>query len=151
LKRFIKLIMENKKEPKFLNLPKFPGGKVGFQEFVKQHLKYPKAAFDNKTEGTVYLMYRVDGMGNVIEVQITKGIGFGCDEEATRVIKLMKFEKAKNRGLRVTATMRTRINFKLPKAPEIQFEYKPSTTTSKPSTKIPGKPSGESYEYTITF
>jgi protein TonB len=143
--------MENKKDPKFLKLPKFPGGKEAFQEFIKQNLKYPKAAFDNKTEGTVYLMYRVDGMGDVIEVQITKGIGFGCDEEAARVIKLMKYEKAKNRGLRVIATMRTRINFKLPKAPEIQFEYKTETKPSNTATKKTDKPAGESYEYTITF
>lgn len=150
MNRFIKLIMENKKDPKFLKLPKYPGGKEAFQEFVKKNLKYPKEAFDKKIEGAVYVMYRVDGMGNVIEVQVTKGLGFGCDEEAIRVIKLLNYEKAKNRGLRVVATMRTRINFKLPKAPEIQFEY---TAKSKPAaaTKKTEKPAGESYEYTISY
>jgi protein TonB len=143
--------MENKKDPKFLKLPKFPGGKEAFQEFLKQNLKYPKQAFDNKIEGTVYVMYRVDGLGNVIEVQITKGIGFGCDEEAARVLKLMKFEKAKNRGLRIIATMRTRINFKLPKAPEIQFEYKAKTKPKTSGVEKPKKQTGESYEYTINF
>ncbi len=151
LNRIIKLIMENKKDPKFLKLPKFPGGKEAFQEFVKLHLKYPKEAFDKKIEGAVFVMYRVDGMGNVIEVQITKGLGFGCDEEAARVIKLMKYEKAKNRGLRVVATMRTRINFKLPKAPEIQFEYTSKPKPAATSNKKTDKPAGESYEYTISY
>jgi len=143
--------MENKKDPKFLKLPKFPGGKEAFQEFVKQNLKYPRQAFENKIEGTVYVMYRVDGLGNVIEVQVTKGIGFGCDEEAARVLKLMKFDKAKNRGLRITATMRTRINFKLPKAPEIQFEYKTQTKPKTSGVEPQKKQSGESYQYTIFY
>ena len=151
LNRFIKLIMENKKDPKFLKLPKYPGGKEAFQEFVKKNLKYPKEAFDKKIEGAVFVMYRVDGMGNIIEVQVTKGLGFGCDEEAIRVIKLMSYEKAKNRGLRVVATMRTRINFKLPKAPEIQFEYTAKSKPAATATKKTEKPAGESYEYTITF
>lgn len=141
---------DSKRDPKFLNLPKFAGGKVAFQEFVKRNLRYPMEALDKKIEGTVFVTYQVDGLGNVIDAQITKGIGFGCNEEAVRVIKLMKFEKAKNRGMRVTATMHTRINFELPKTPEIQFDYKPAT---KPSTTVntPNKPSGESYSYTITF
>jgi TonB family protein len=143
--------MEYHKEKKFLKLPKYPGGKTAFQEFIRKNLRYPKEALENKIEGSVHLHYRVNGLGKVIEVNVTKGLGYGCDEEAIRVVNLLKYEKAKNRGLRVTAGMRTKINFKIPEA-KIQFEY---TTTAKKKTEEKSKSNdtstGETYGYTISF
>jgi TonB family protein len=146
--RFMK---DNKKEKKFINLPTYPGGKKAFQEFVKSNLRYPKEAFEKRIEGTVFLRYRVNGLGKVVDVEVTHGIGHGCDEEAMRVLWMMKFEKAKNRGVRVTATMRTRINFKLPKAAPLKMEYveKPKTKEKLPASTP--KKSGETYSYTIEF
>jgi protein TonB len=142
--------MDHHKEKKFLNLPKYPGGKVAFQEFIRKNLRYPKEALEKKIEGSVHIHYRVDGLGKVIEVNVTKSLGHGCDEEAIRVVKLLKYQKAKNRGLRVTAGMRTKINFKLPLA-KVQFEY---TTTKKnkeekPKSSDTGQRQG--YGYTISF
>jgi hypothetical protein len=67
------------------------------------------------------------------------------------LIWLLKYEKAKNRGLRVTAAMKTRINFKLPqKVPveikyEVKKEIKPKTSPEK------AKPEKVSYNYIIEF
>ena len=139
-------------EKKFINLPQYPGGKAAFQEYIRKNLRYPKQALDNKIEGTVHVTYHVDGLGNVLDCVVTKGVGFGCDEEAIRLIMTLSYEKAKNRGLRVTASMRTRINFKLPVKAEFQIEY---SVKEKPTIKTPEKPvkpaSGESYEYTILY
>ncbi|MBE0640118.1 MAG: energy transducer TonB [Bacteroidales bacterium] len=142
---------ENKKDKKFINLPKYPGGKAAFQEFVRKNLRYPKEALENKIEGAVHVRYRVDGLGRVLDVEVTHGIGYGCDEEAMRVVWLLKYEKAKNRGLRVTASMKTRINFKLPEAAPIQIDY---VTKPKPAEKSPTPPpksGGQTYGYTIEF
>jgi hypothetical protein len=82
-------------------------------------------------------------------VNVTKSLGYGCDEEAIRVVNLLKYEKAKNRGVRVTAGMRTRINFKMPVA-KVQFEY----TTKKKSEEKPKSDNagqGKGYGYTISF
>jgi len=144
---------EFKREKKFINLPKYPGGKPGFQEFIRKNLQYPPEALQNKIEGAVHVAYRVDGLGNVIEAEVTHGLGYGCDEEALRVIRLLKYDKAKNRGLRVTASMKTRINFKLPEAVPVQFEYevkpKPKPRPATPPVK-PGTGS-QSFNYTIEF
>jgi len=139
--------MEHKKEKKFIKLPKYPGGKAAFQDFIRKNLRYPKEALKNKIEGTVYVKYKVDGLGKVIDVTITKSVGYGCDEEAERVVRLLKYEKAKNRGFRVVATMRTRIRFKLPEV-QVQYNYKKEKEPAKP-----GKPkeTGESYGYTISY
>jgi TonB family protein len=143
--------MDYKKEKKFIKLPKYPGGKAAFQEFIRKNLKYPKEALQKKVEGSVHIHYRVDGMGKVIEVNVTKSLGYGCDEEAVRVVNLLKYDKAKNRGVRVTAGMRTRINFKLAEA-KIQFEYT-TTAKKKPAEKTKNDTTGkeQAYGYTISF
>lgn len=139
---------EQHREKKFIDLPEYPGGKKAFQEFIRKNLKYPKEALEKKIEGTVHVKYRVDGRGKVIETEVTHGLGYGCDEEAIRVVKLLKYGRAKNRGVRVTASMRTKINFKLPKQAGIQYNY---TKKQKPEEQPEEKKSGESYGYSISF
>jgi protein TonB len=139
---------EQHREKRFIDLPEYPGGKTAFQEFIRKNLKYPKEALEQKIEGAVHVKYRVDGRGKVIETEVTHGLGYGCDEEAIRVVKLLKYGRAKNRGVRVTASMRTKINFNLPKQAGIQYNY---TQKEKPKEKPDDKKSGESYGYTISF
>lgn len=139
---------EQHRDKKFIDLPEYPGGKKAFQEYISQNLRYPKEALEKKIEGTVHVKYRVSGLGRVTEAEVTHGIGHGCDEEAIRVVKSLKYGKAKNRGVRVTATMRTKINFRLPKKSEVQYNY---VSGSKKSEKSKTPKSGETYGYTISF
>ena len=84
------------------------------------------------------------------DVVVKKGIGYGCDEEAVRVISLLKYEPAHNRGFRVRSTLRTRIFFRLPAAPAPVIAY--SVVKEKEKQKPAGKPAGNnSYGYTITI
>lgn len=140
---------EQHREKKFIDLPEYPGGKKAFQEYIRKNLRYPKEALEKKIEGTVHVKYRVDGLGRVIDAEVIHGIGHGCDEEAIRLVKSLKYGKAKNRGLRVTASRRTKINFKLPKQAGIQYSY---TKKEKPKDKqVEKKKGGESYGYTISY
>jgi len=142
---------DQNREKKFIDLPEYPGGKKAFQEFLAKNLQYPKEAMEKGIEGAVYVKYRVDGLGRVIHAEVTHSLGYGCDEEALRVVKSLKYGKAKNRGVRVTATMRTRINFKLPAPPAIQYSYV-SEKKKEEKPQSPKKPaSGETYGYTINF
>lgn len=138
------------REKKFLDLPEFPGGKEAFRKFVADNLRYPAEALEKKIEGLVYITYWVDGNGKVTDAEVTRGIGHGCDDEAIRLVRLLKFGKVKNRGMKVKASMRTKIQFKLPPKPGIQYQY---TTTSSKSTKPAEAENkkGGSITYSITI
>ena len=89
----------------FLELPKYPGGHKDFESFIYKNLKYPKAALEKGIEGVVFLHYDVDDNGKVSNIIIEKGVGYGCDEEAIRLVGLIKYPKIKNRGVRVKTSM----------------------------------------------
>lgn len=118
------------KEKKFLKVPQYPGGKEAFSKFIRENLIYPPEAIAQRIEGFVYIKYHVSGLGDVVGAEAVNGIGYGCDEEAVRVVKLMKFDKAKNRGLRVISTMRTKIEFRLPPLLS-SFNYQSTTSVEK--------------------
>jgi TonB family protein len=129
-------------------MPEYPGGKKAFREFIQKNLQYPAKAIENKIEGRVYVRFRVDGNGRVVFAEVTHGIGHGCDEEALRVVNLLKYGKATNRGLRVTATIRTQIAFKLPVQSGITYSY---TKKPKEEPSTPTPPASTGYGYTINF
>jgi len=133
---------KKKKKRRFLDLPEYPGGKKAFKEYIKKNLRYPQEALKNNIEGTVYLTFRVDQEGNVLNVNVTKGIGYGCDEEAIRLISSMKYGEANNRGIRVTSRIKARVKFELPKT-KIHYEYKEKQASEK-KTKT-------TYNYTINL
>jgi TonB family protein len=122
---------------KFLKRPEYPGGKAAFKEYVKKNLVYPDKAFEREIEGVVHLNARIDDNGHVSEVLVEKGIGYGCDEEAVRLIKGIQFGAVRNKGVRIKTKQRFRIEFKLPKIkPTVQFHYKKSPEKSQPDSAI---------------
>lgn len=88
------------------------------REFISKNKKYPKEALDEKIEGTVLIKYTINYKGKVIETKVVKSLGYGCDEEAQRVVKLLKFEAPKNRGIKVKFFKNIQIHFRLPKEKE---------------------------------
>ena len=67
----------------------FPGGPGAFSRFLQVTLKYPYNAQRANAGGEVSVSFVVNTDGSVEDVQVLKGVGFGCDEEAIRVIKAM--------------------------------------------------------------
>ncbi|WP_207532165.1 energy transducer TonB [Desertivirga arenae] len=67
--------------------PAFPGGFDAFANYLRKNLRYPGAAQDQGISGRVYVNFIVEKDGTLTDIKIAKGIGFGCDEEAARVIK----------------------------------------------------------------
>ncbi|WBO84352.1 TonB family protein [Hymenobacter yonginensis] len=83
-------------------MPVFPGGMDSLRAYIQQHVKYPAQALREKVEGRVFVRFVVDTKGLVREVQVQKGIGAGCDEEAVRVVRsLPRFEPGKQNGQQV--------------------------------------------------
>jgi TonB family protein len=65
------------------------GGNRALMQFLARSIKYPAAAARANVEGMVFLTFEISKTGQVSNIKILKGIGFGCDEEAIRVTSLM--------------------------------------------------------------
>ena len=123
--------MSEKKHKNFLNHPTYPGGNKAMSEFIMQNLRYPEQALQNNISGSVHLQYVVTDDGVIESVQVLKGLGAGCDEEAVRVVKLLKFGKVTNRGKRLKSTRKIKINFNQVKTTQsIIYEVKSNDDNS---------------------
>jgi TonB family protein len=58
-----------------------------YLEYLQKNLKKPKQAIDNQIAGNVTVEFRVNKEGKLSDFKIIKSLGYGCDEEAIRVIK----------------------------------------------------------------
>lgn len=95
-------------------MPEFAGGMKGIGEFLSKNLKYPKPASNAGIEGKVIVEFVVNKDGRVQDVKTLKGIGFGCDEEATRVIKLLpSWTPGKQNGRAVNVKFVLPVTFQL--------------------------------------
>ncbi len=88
--------------------PEFVGGMKEWTKFIQKNLRYPPMAMDQGKQGKVFVSFVVEKDGTVSNVTLLRGIGFGCDEEALRVIgKSPKWKPGKQNGqnVRVKYTM----------------------------------------------
>lgn len=98
------------------NMPSPPGGMEGWNEYLSRNLTYPSQARERGIEGTVYLSFVVNADGSLRDVEILRGIGAGCDEEAMKTIKNSpKWEPGRQRDQKVDVKMRMPIRFALDK------------------------------------
>ncbi len=141
-------MVRHKKPKDFLKVPQYPGGKEALHRFVKANLRYPEDALHKRVEGTVEAEYFVNGLGKITDVKILRGVGHGCDEEVIRLIKMLVFEKAVNRGLKTSTRKTLKVDFKLPaKQQKINYQLVPTPSpTPKPAPKT-----GNSYTISITY
>jgi protein TonB len=108
-----------KNRPTHVSRPVYPGGITAMKQFVATNLIYPEAAKEAKVEGTVTVRYTLNYTGKVTDVKIKTGLGHGCDEEAIRVVKLMRFTVPQSSKKKVRIHQNLNIHFKLPKAKKV--------------------------------
>lgn len=70
-------------------MPEFAGGPDALRKFMQKNLHYPSQALANNIAGKVYVSFVVNTDGSITNVEIVKGLGYGTDEEAMRVIRKM--------------------------------------------------------------
>lgn len=70
-------------------MPQYGTGDKDLLTFLADNIKYPAEAREAGIEGTVVVEFVISANGKVQAVSIAKGIGYGCDEEAIRVIQSM--------------------------------------------------------------
>ncbi|PLK43525.1 energy transducer TonB [Emticicia sp. TH156] len=94
--------------------PSFVGGSGEMYKFLGKTLKYPSAAQRSGVEGKVFLSFIVERDGSITDVKVAKSVGFGCDEEAIRAVKLMpKWIPGKQNGRNVRVNYTIPVIFKL--------------------------------------
>ncbi|RMF02708.1 MAG: energy transducer TonB, partial [Bacteroidetes bacterium] len=139
----------------FADKPTYPGGLEAMRAFIRKHLKYPEAAQAAGVEGTVRLRMTINHQGKVIRTKVITSVGYGCDEEAERVARLLQF----------TAPRKARLRARFNKTVNFHFKYqdpapKSTTASSSPqSTQLrytikgkapePGEEGKKGYNYTI--
>ena len=111
------------KDKRFVKKLEYPGGSEALKKFVKENLRYPQEAVLHRVEGKVFINYEVNDKGEVHSVKVTSGIGYDCDEEAKRIVKLLKYPSQINKGVRINTKFKIAIHFNLPKARPIQIKY----------------------------
>ena len=131
--------MKHEKRDRFLKQPTYKGGMQALKDFIIAELRYPELAMQNKTEGTVSLRFDIDHKGNVDNVQLLSSIGHGCDEEAVRLVMMLKFMTHTVKGMRVTYHKSLNIHFALVAnqvAVAEQIEPAPTVLPMSPTPKI---------------
>lgn len=100
-------------------MPSFPGGVHELLLYVYRNLEYPAEALRNKISGTVSVEFIITEEGFIADPIVINGVGFGCDEEALRIVDSMnekfQWEPGLKEGRPVPVTMTLPITFQIAK------------------------------------
>lgn len=95
-------------------MPQYIGGNQALFSFIASNLNYPEIARRAGVEGKVFITFLVNRDGTIANVEVAKGIGAGCDEEAARVIRLLgKWTPGRQNGKPVSVKISLPIVFRL--------------------------------------
>lgn len=73
-------------------MPAYIGGEEALLKFLKVNIVYPP---DLDKDGTVYVQYKIDTLGNVVQPKILRGLSPSADNEVLRVVKMLKYKPYK--------------------------------------------------------
>ena len=89
-----------------VQMPAYQKGNFALQDFIKANLEYPRQAQLSNIQGIVLLSFVVEPSGLMTNIGIEKSVGGGCDQEAIRVLELIKWYPGKhdNKYARINMT-----------------------------------------------
>ena len=93
------------------NYTELPAKLIGGLDVLQSRIRYPAAAMNANVEGRVVLQMLVDETGQMSSATVIKSLGYGCDEEALRVIRGARFEPARVGGRPVSSWHRMFFEF----------------------------------------
>lgn len=88
-KKFRLLNGNNNSDTTLSRTPIFLGGEDLVRSVLAKNLRYPSAALEKGKSGKVYVLFTVDKFGKVSNFHVESPQGFGMDNEAIRVLKLL--------------------------------------------------------------
>jgi len=96
-------VVEGQPEPPF-----------NMSDYISRNMYYPDSAIKHHIQGRVLVQFVVNEDGSISDAKVLKGIGYGCDEEALRVLKMMPpWKPGKQNGKPVKVYFTQPISFKL--------------------------------------
>jgi protein TonB len=96
------------------SMPEYPGGINALYQYISDEIRYPTIAKEIGIQGKVFVTFVIETDGSVSSVEVLRGIGGGCDEEAIRVVKsLPKWKPGKQRGVPVRVRYNLPVKFTL--------------------------------------
>lgn len=94
--------------------PEFPGGTQALMTYLAKNIRYNPQAIEFRITGKVYISFVVLPNGAIDDVRVLKGLGFGLDDEAIRVVKAMpRWQPGTQNGQPVAVVYNLPIQFSL--------------------------------------
>lgn len=91
-------------------------GMKAYKEYLETELRYPREALESGVEGKVILKATILTNGEIGAIDVKRSLGFGCDEEAIRLVRSgAQWLPAKENGLSTESQVRIKVKFDLPK------------------------------------
>lgn len=86
---------------------------IGGIQAIEKRIVYPEIAKRAGIEGTVYVLAYLNKKGDVVKVEVAKGMPGGLNEAAIDAVKKTKFTPGKQRGKPVNVKVMIPIKFRL--------------------------------------
>lgn len=95
-------------------MPEFPGGMKELMTYLKDNIKYPKAAQDKKVQGRVIVQFVVEKDGTPTEFNVLRSVYPDLDAEALRVLgEMPKWKPGMQKGQVVRVKYTVPVTFRL--------------------------------------
>lgn len=95
-------------------MPSFPGGDKMLMDYLKEHIRYPKALAESCIQGRVICTFVVEKDGSISDVKVVKSLDPLLDKEAVRVVSGMpKWTPGKQNGVTVKVKYTIPVTFRL--------------------------------------
>ena len=109
----LKEVIEETEEPTYFVVVEEMPQPIGGLQGIQAKIKYPEIARRAGVEGKVFVRAFVDESGFVVNAEIVKGIGGGCDEAALDAVLKTKFTPGMQRSKPIKVQVIVPIHFKL--------------------------------------
>lgn len=90
----------------------FPGGNESGADYLKRQRQYPEQARLYLIQGIVHLAFTISTTGEIKNIDVTREVGMGCDEEAIRLLEIMPvWTPALENGIPVSSRFTMTVGF----------------------------------------
>ncbi len=109
--------------------PVFEKEKQNLTGFIRSNLQYPEVAVQKSIKGNVKIEFVVETSGKPSHFRIIESLGGGCNEEAKRIIKLLRWQPGQVNDKAVRTRMSMDITFSLSESSDIEYFHNNQNST----------------------